>query len=317
MSTYLLFQLLLSGDKETVITHTTPPPLGIMISFICTIKRRNFVYVLHDIFPEGLVRLGKASARNCLIRSWHYLFLASLKRSMKIIAIGRDMQIWLGRVCPEISRKVEYIPLWQDDNLISPSDFSENEFIIKYNLTNKFVIQYSGNMGLWNDMETLGNAVKKNIENVVFMFVGGGLRKDELLRSFSVSDQKNVLFLPFQPVEKLGSILTACHAGLVTLRNGLEGIAVPSKIYGILAAGVPVIAMVPENSEIAFIVREENCGYVLDPYDLDGLLKAISELRSDEKLRSIMGDNGRKAFENKYSTKIIADKYISLIQSLN
>jgi glycosyltransferase involved in cell wall biosynthesis len=311
------FKLLFSRDKDTVFTHTTPPPLGIIISFICAIRKRSFVYVLLDIFPEGLIRLGKVTRKNLLIRFWSYMFIASLKRSKRIIVIGRDMQMWLGRIYPESLKKVEYIPLWQYDNLVFPSGFFENEFIIKYQLINKFVIQYSGNMGLWNDMEILGKAVQRNIEDVVFMFVGGGLRKDELLRSFSIADQKNALFLPFQPIEKLGSILTACHAGLVTLRDGLEGMAVPCKIYGILASGVPVIAMVPENSEIALIVREENCGYVLNPYDLDGLLKAILELKSDEKLRTAMGKNGRKAFEQKYSTKIIAEKYKSLIQSLN
>jgi glycosyltransferase involved in cell wall biosynthesis len=305
-----------SSDKDTVFTHTTPPPVGIIVSFICAIRRRNFVYILLDIFPEGLIRLGKVSRKNLLIRFWSYMFITSLKKSKRIIVIGRDMQIWLGKIYPESLKKVEYIPHWQDDNLIFPYGFFENEYIIKYKLENKFVIQYSGNMGLWNDMETLGKAVQRNTKDVVFMFVGGGLRMDELLRSFSITDQKNALFLPFQPIEKLGSILTACHAGLVTLRDGLEGMAVPSKIYGILAAGVPVIAMVPENSEIALIVREESCGYVLNPYDLDGLLKAILELKSDEKLRTAMGENGRKAFEQKYSTKIIADRYKSLIQSL-
>lgn len=309
-------KLLFSRDKGTVFTHTTPPPLGIIISFICAIKNRPFVYVLLDIFPEGWIRLGKISRKNLLIRFWGYLFITSLKRSKRIIAIGRDMKMWLEKIYPESLKKVEYIPLWQDDSIISPSDFSENEFILKYQLSNKFVIQYSGNMGLWNDMEILGKAVQGNIDDVVFMFVGGGIRKNELLRSVSIEDRENTLFLPFQPMDKLGSILTACHAGLVSLRDGLEGMAVPSKIYGILAAGIPVIAMVPENSEIALIVREENCGYVLNPNDLDGLVKAIMELKSENKLRVNMGNNGRKAFEQKYSTKRIAEKYIKLVREL-
>jgi glycosyltransferase involved in cell wall biosynthesis len=309
-------KLLFSRDKSPVFTHTTPPPLGIIVSFICFIKRRSFVYILLDIFPEGLIRLGKVSGANLFIRFWHFMFISSLKKSKKIIVLGRDMMNWLWKVNPKDMSKVEYIPHWQNDNLIFPAGFDDNEFVTKYNLHDKFVLQYSGNMGLWNDMEPFGKAVNMNIKDILYMFVGGGLRKNELLRSFSLSEQKNVLFLPFQPAEKLGSILTACHAGLVSLRNGLEGMAVPCKIYGILAAGVPVIAMVPENSEIAFIVREENCGYVIHPNDLNGLIKAIIELKSNQKLRALMGNNGRRAFEQKYSTKIIADKYKVLIQSL-
>jgi glycosyltransferase involved in cell wall biosynthesis len=313
----VFFKLLFFSKKGSVFTHTTPPPLGIIISFTCAIRRRSFVYILHDILPEGLVRLGKVSGKNWLIRFWHCLFISSLKRSRKIIVIGRDMQMWLGKVYPDSLKKVEYIPHWQDDNLIFPSGFFENEFIIKYKLDNKFVIQYSGNMGLWNDMETLGKAVQRNIEDVVFMFVGGGVRKDELLRSFSVADQKNVLFFPFQPVEKLNNILTACHAGIVSMRDGLEGMAVPCKIYGIMAAGVPVIAMVPKNSEIAFIVKEENCGIVVKPGDTMGLINAITILKSDENARLEMGRNGRQAFEKKYSTRVIAEQYKSLICSLD
>lgn len=139
------------------------------------------------------------------------------------------------------------------------------------------------------------------------------MRKNELHSTFSADNQKNVLILPFQPIEKLSNVLTGCHVGLVSLREGLEGMAVPSKIYGIMAAGVPVIAMVPQQSEIAYIIREENCGFIVDPGDVDGLIDAVMELKSDEQLRQKMGINGRKAFEQKYTTKVIAGKYKLLI----
>ena len=312
----VLFKLLFSRDKDIVFTQTTPPPLGIVISFICEMKRRNFVYILHDIFPEGLVRLGKISGRNWLIRLWDSLFLSSLKKSKKIIVIGRDMQAWIEKVYPQSLNKIEYIPLWQDSNLVFPSEFENNEFVMEYELQNKFVVQYSGNMGLWNEMETIGKAIKMNVKDVVFMIVGGGIRKEELFMSFQIAEQKNVLFLPFQPVEKLGSLLTACHAGLVSLRDGLEGMAVPSKIYGILAAGVPVIAMVPENSEIAFIVKEENCGFVVKPTDQDALINIICLLKSDENLRKSLGQNSRTAFEKKYTTLKIVEMYKSFLNKL-
>jgi colanic acid biosynthesis glycosyl transferase WcaI len=310
-------KLLLSGEKTTVFTHTTQPPIGIIVSLICKLRRRKFIYILLDIFPEGLIRLDKISKRNPLARLWSRMFIVSLGKSENIIVIGRDMKDWLKEVYPECHKKVIYIPLWQDEKLVYPSDFIENEFVIKYQLQNKFVVQYSGNMGLWNDMNTLAKAVQRNLESVMFMFVGGGIRREELLASLSGSDQKNVLFLSFQPVEKLGSLLTACHAGIVSMREGLEGMAVPSKIYGIMASGVPVIAMVPKNSEIAYIVKEENCGYVLNPTDLNGLVNAINELKLNENRRIEMGKNGRHAFLNKYSTRIIAQKYEALIASFD
>jgi colanic acid biosynthesis glycosyl transferase WcaI len=121
---------------------------------------------------------------------------------------------------------------------------------------------------------------------------------------------------PFQPNEIFNDIINASHVHLVTLKEGLEGIAVPSKIYGILAAGRPVIAMVPSNSEIAYIVKEENCGFVLDPTDLDGLISVIRLLKSDKELIRQLGKNSRSAFENKYTTRIIAEKYKSVLKQL-
>ncbi len=130
----------------------------------------------------------------------------------------------------------------------------------------------------------------------------------ELLNIIETEDLKNVIILPFQPNERFKTILTACHVGLVTLRDNLEGMAVPSKIYGIMAAGIPVIAIVPENSEIAFIVREEKCGFVIKPGDLDEFIKSVGLLKSDENLRKQMGKiAGKRLRKNTQPGKLPAD----------
>lgn len=307
---------LFSRDNSPVWTHTTPPFLSILISFICYVRKRKFVYILLDIFPEGLVRLKKVSKRNPFIHLWNRLFLKSLIKSEKIIVIGRDMYHLIGSLSNECQRKTEYIPLWQDDNLIFPVDFQDNNFINRNGLNSKFVVQYSGNMGLWNELRTIGKAVNKNIENVEFIIVGGGLRKKELIDEFSEKDLHNVIILPFQSNENFNTILSASHVHLVTLKENMEGVAVPSKIYGILASGRPVIAMVPVNSEIAYIVKEENCGFVISPDNLDGLINAICVLKSDKSLMKQLGLNSRRAFEKKYTVRIIADRYLTLMNQI-
>lgn len=310
-------KLIFTKAKTPVWTHTTPPFLGIVVSLLCSLKKIKFVYVLLDIFPEGLIRLGKVSRRNPLILYWNRLFIQTLKRSEKIIVIGRDANLWLNEKLNESVSKLNYIPLWQDDRLLYPMNFDVNNFVIENGLTDKFVVQYSGNMGLWNELGTMGDAVRENIKDVVYMFVGGGLRKAELLNRFSMKTQKNVLLLPFQANSNFNDILNASHVQIVTMKEGLEGIAVPSKIYGILAAGKPVIAMVPENSEIAFIIKEENCGVVLNPHDLPGLINAIKMLKSDQNLLQKFGRNSRIAFEKKYTIRIIAERYQKLLNELN
>jgi len=307
-------KLLFSKEKSFVISHTTPPFLEIIISFICRIKKRRNIYLMLDIIPDGLIRLKKVSSKNIFIKLWQKLHLNAIKRCHKVVVIGRDMRDWLLSIYPEGSDKVIYIPLWQDEELIQPIPFTENPFIINYHLNNKFVVQYSGNMGLWNDMKTFGMAVNKEPGNVMFVFIGGGMRKKELIDSFDRQDPENALLIPFLPNTDYAYAVSACHAALVSLRKGMEGMAVPSKIIGIMAAGVPVIAMVPQNSEIAYIIEAEKCGYVINPGDINELIDAIEELKSDENLRKTMGTNGRKAFERKYTSRIIAEKYLSLIR---
>ncbi len=310
-------KLLFSKEKTTVWVHTTPPFLGILLSGVCSFKRRKLVYILLDVFPEGLIRLGKVSRGNLLIRFWQRQFVITLKRSEKIVAIGRDIKQYVIEICQECTSKIEYIPHWQDDNLIFPIDFEKNEFIIEKGIKDNFIVQYSGNIGIWNEVSTMGKAVKINTEKVFYIFVGEGIRKEELLNGFDLENQQNVLLLPFQNNENFNNVLNASHVHLVTLKKSLEGMAVPCKIYGILASGRPVIALVPANSEIAYVVKEENCGIVVDPEDTDGLINAIILLRDNDILRKQMGLNGRMAFEKKYTTRIVAKKYKALLDKID
>ncbi|HBH82415.1 MAG TPA: hypothetical protein DDY34_01225 [Bacteroidales bacterium] len=305
----VILKLLISRENVPVFTHTTPPSLGIILAILCSLKKRKFAYILLDIFPEGLIRLGNVTESNILIKIWQNLFTYSLKKSYKIIVIGRDMMKWLGELDNDFLQKTEYIPMWQDDELICPEEYTFNPYVIKNHLQDKFLVQYSGNMGLWNDMKVIGKAVSRNTEGVSYMFVGGGMRKKELLECFINDEQKNVIMLSFQPTEKFNKIITACHVGLVSLRAGLEGMAVPSKIYGIMAAGIPIVAIVPEKSEIGYIINEENCGITVIPGDTDGLINAILLLKSDDELRNKLGQNGRNAFLKKYTTSKIAFRY--------
>lgn len=310
------FRLLFSGEKIPVWTHTTYPFTGIIASLICRSKKRKFIYILLDIFPEGMIRLGKLSGKNRLVKLWDRMFIRSLERSDRIIAIGRDIKQWVGERNPALLEKTEYIPHWHDENIIFPVDPETNNFVAEYGLTGKFLVQYSGNMGLWNEMRAIGKAVKHSPDGVTFIFIGGGIRKEELIEEFMNNDPGNVMLLPFMPENKFNESLNAAHVHLVTMKENLEGMAVPCKVYGILAAGKPVIGMVPENSEIGLIIKEENCGILLNPGDSEGLVNAINLLKENQDLRNEMGRNSRKSFESKYKVSIIADRYKLLLESL-
>ena len=312
----VFMKLLFTRDQRPVMTHTTPPTLAIFLSVTCFMTGRKFIQVLLDLFPEGLIRLGKLKRRSLIARVWQRLFVLSLKKTDQLIVIGRDMKMWIESQISD-HKNISYIPLWQDDKLIEPVRFENNDMVSEYGLNDSFVVQYSGNMGLWNDMKTIGKAVMLKPSGVRFLFIGDGMRKKEFIDSLDGNIPSNVMMLPFQPNDTFKKSVSACHAALVSLGPGLEGMAVPSKIYGIMAAGIPVVALVPPQSEIAKIVKEEYCGIVVEPGDFNGLNNAVLLLKSDNTLRQNMGLNGRKAFEEKYTTGKVAEQYKNIISLVN
>jgi len=298
------------------VVHTTPPLLAILVIGIAKLKRKRVVYILMDIFPDGLIRLGKISPSNPFIRLWKAYHKKALAHSEKIVAIGRDMAEWVKEEVPDIPHeRIRIIPLWQDEKLINPTEFSENPFVVKYNLSNYFVVQFSGNMGLWNDLETVGRAVARCGDNIKFVFIGDGIRKKELIDSMGDGINKS-LFLPFLSNDDYAHSVTACHCGLVTLRHEAVGMGVPSKIFGIMAAGIPVLAVAPKNSEIALIVKESECGLVVEPGDVDGFIRNVKFLEENETARKIMGVNSRLSFEKKYTTQKGVENYLNLFNEL-
>ena len=313
-SVSLCLKLLFSRDKIPIFTVTNPPFLGILIMVLCKLKRGRYLYIVHDVYPDGLVRLGRLSQKGLIVRIWSFFNKLVLRNAGKIIIIGRDMCEWVLATAPSAESNIEYIPHWQNEELISPAVFESNAFVREHGLQGKFVIQYAGNMGLWHDMKSLA-LTAESLENdgVFFCFIGDGIRRKDLFDTWQGRIPSNTLVLPFQPKERIGESLTACHVALISLRGGLEGIAVPCKLYGILASGVPVIAQVPEQSEIAIAVKEDKCGIVVPPGDVEALVKVIIYLKEHTDVRKEMAANARRTFENKYTTKQAAKRYREIL----
>lgn len=317
-SVSLFLKLLFSKEKTPVFTVTNPPFLSILASFIGLLKKRPYIYIVLDIYPDGLFRLGLIKENSLLVKMWKRFNRIVLRNAEKILVLGRDMTDWVKQTEPLAEKKTVYVPHWQNEELVSPCEYKNNYFVKKNNLADKFVVQYSGNMGLWNDMKTLAEAAKALEDNeITFCFIGDGRRRKELLEAWNNKPPANTYLFPFQPKHTIGESLTACHVALISLRENLEGIAVPCKLYGIMAAGIAIIAQVPQKSEIALAVQEEQCGIVVNPNDTKSLIKAIKYLKENKDVRLKMGYNARRAFEEKYTTQKIANKYIEIIGAEN
>jgi colanic acid biosynthesis glycosyl transferase WcaI len=296
------WKLLRMGRNATVVGGTDPPFTSVALWLLSWIARIDYQCILLDVYPDGFVGLGTLRDTALLTRVWRRLNRLSYKRAKQITVIGRDMVTRLQREYGIDPASVAYIPHWGPLE-VEGIDTSRRTLLQRLGLQDKFVVQYSGNMGLWHDMESFVHAADRLREDgrIHFLFIGRGRRRqyaEQLSRDLGLT---NTTWLDLLPREQLAESLVACDVALISLQKGLEGVAVPSKLYGILASGRPLIAQVPRESEVSFVVQEENCGIQVEPGDMDGLVGAIQSLAHDASLCSLMGANALAAYRSKYT----------------
>jgi glycosyltransferase involved in cell wall biosynthesis len=210
---------------------------------------------------------------------------------------------------------VHYIPHWSPIEPSLVKRFDESRLTQEWDISKKFVVQYSGNMGLWHDMNSfvrLADSFRED-SSTRFIFIGDGVRKRDAEALATSLQLDNINWKPFVPLEDLEESLAACHVALISLRNHLSGIAVPCKLYGILASGRPVIAQVPYDSEIAITVTEFECGFVVPPGDDHQLVRSLNQLKTDFRLREEMGRNSHAAYVNYFTCKSVTEKLERLL----
>jgi glycosyltransferase involved in cell wall biosynthesis len=190
----------------------------------------------------------------------------------------------------------------------------ETQLYKKLNLTGKFVVQYSGNMGLWHDIETIVRAagLLKAHPQIHFVMVGDGIRKKKAFELAGELQLTNMTWLTFQPKETLSDSLSCCHAALISQCEGLQGVAVPSKLYGILASGRPVLGMVPMGSETDRVIAEEHCGISLNAAQPEDLANAIIKLANNPQEAVNMGKNSFFAYKSKYQIDSAVSQFKAL-----
>jgi glycosyltransferase involved in cell wall biosynthesis len=216
--------------------------------------------------------------------------------------------------------KVQFIHLWSDDKNIEHISKDKNPLVKKWGLEGKFVLGYFGNMGRFHDIETIMQADKvihKENSDIIFLFVGEGYKKELAIKYANKWGLSNCQFHHYVSREELKYSLSSADVGLVCLLKGQEGLSVPSKTFGLMAANIPIIAVMPGKSEIALIIKEENCGLVTKPGDVMTLVEAIYSLyRNPQKLKS-MSENARKAIDLKYNLNLAAQKYYDIIRKVS
>jgi len=315
---FSLFLVLLWNlrSRDLVLVVTSPPLLPFMVRLAASLRRARCLLLVHDVYPDAAVAAGVLSRQSCLTR-----ILARVTRWLyrsydRIVVIGRDMQALLERKTGRRSDEIVVIPNWGDTDQLSPMPRDENRLLADLGLGTQFVVQYAGNMGHVHDIESLLWAAEElhGKEPIHFLVMGSGKKKAFLERSIRERGLSNVTLLTHQPREQSQTFLNACDAAVSLLIPGLAGIAVPSRIYQIMAVGRPLIAMCDADSEVARVIREEQIGWVVPPGKPEAFAAALLEAyRSPERL-SQMAHRARAAAVEKYSRQHAIESFRKLLR---
>ncbi len=234
-----------------------------------------------------------------------------------MVALGERMKRRLVEEKGAAPSRVHVIHNWADCQAITPGP-KDNAFARANGLADRFVLMHSGNVGLSQNLDLLVEAAARlqSRDGLVIAVVGDGARRQTLQEQASRRGLANIRFFPYQPKELLHESFAAADAFLVSLKPGLEGYIVPSKLYGILASGRPFVAAVDPSCEAAMIAREHQCGTVAVPGDVDALVAAIAALYDDRAAARAMGENARSAAW-RYDRRAAVQAYHDLFAGLN
>jgi glycosyltransferase involved in cell wall biosynthesis len=251
----------------------------------------------------------------------------SRKRSNKVIVVGRDMVDTLNKRFHKKIPTYTHINNWIDEKSIYPLDQTEQHvarFREQYGLKGKYVVMYSGNLGLYYDLENLLHAlgglksfVTSDGREVVFAFVGDGCLRNKMQQYVQERKMDNVVFIPYQTKDELLYSLNAADLHWCVSASGIKGVSVPSKIYGIMSCGKPVIGMMESGSEARMILEETGCGLACEPGDYDSVIRNLKWFVQNAESSEVknMGMNGRSFLGKELTKDMSIRKYISEIGS--
>lgn len=277
---------------DVVLAMTDPPFAGIAGALVSRITGRPFVYNIRDLYPEMAVG-GEIVNRSSWTERWERLHRNALRRAARVIVLGDDMRdrILAKGIDPDRVRIV------RDGAVPSPTVPDRSDPVVQQIRSGfSFVVLHAGNLGFYGAWNTLLKAAEilRN-ENVGFVFIGDGANRAAL--EMQAQTLSNVRFLPFRPASEIPHVMAAGDLHVVTLRRGLEGVVVPSKLYSILAAGRPVLVVAPDTTDAAHIVSTEKCGLSADPDSPEAVVSAIRALRDDSARLAEMGSRSLAAAE--------------------
>lgn len=311
-----LWTVLRAGDVAVV--KTDPPMLSVVGAVAVALRGAKLVNWLQDVFPEVASRLGVAAVAQPFETGLQALRDRSLSFAKANVVLGTRMRSYLASRDIDAS-SLRIIENWSDGDTVHPLPAARSELRTRLGLQDHFVVGYSGNLGRAHEVDTLLAAAEtlRDDPTIVFLMVGGGAKMHELRERVDQAQLPNFRFLPYQQRELLADSLAASDVHLASLLPSLEGLIVPSKMYGILAAGRPCIFIGDVDGEIARLLREAQCGESVACGAAEELANLIRMFQQDPVEMQRMGDCARATFDTRFTLDHAVNRWMLLLGELN
>jgi glycosyltransferase involved in cell wall biosynthesis len=289
--------------------------LQLLNTSIIRIKGGKVINWLQDLFPEIAQRLGVFPGPGGLARliaSWRDMALRAAQ--VNVVISARMKHYLAGRGV----NNTQLIPNWSHEELITPLAHADNPLRQAWGLTDKFIVGYSGNFGRAHEFSEIIEAMTllSAHPGIYFLFIGEGAALQQLTADIEKQGLTNASFKPYQPREALRYSLGAIDLHLVSLKAGMEDLVLPSKLYGVLAAGRPVAFIGDKEGDMAKLVAAEGIGFAIEHGDGAGLAEKIIGVCRDVALQNRLQVRSRQVFERSYSRSIGANSWKQCLSGL-
>jgi len=310
------YRKLRAGNGSLFFAVSNPPWMGYLAGMASKKKGKPFIFLIHDLYPDVLHKLGKLSPKTLIYRIARRITRETLDIAEKIIVLGRDAKLYLHEQYQTGNEKISIITNWGPDPC--PDETTSHLGKVGTSFENVFKVLYTGNIGEANDFEVFISAAKiclLELPDVEFLIMGNGKRKVWLESEINAQNLTNVKITDYIFGEEYRKKLTSASALFLSLERSMKGISVPSKTYTYLSTGKPIIALVPEGSEIDLAIQEDDFGITI-PYTPEGLVEAIRSLKNDKRLYDEKSANAKLSFLNKYTRPLVVSRFSYIIRSI-
>ena len=298
----------LAIESDVILTMTDPPVEGIAGALVSRLSGRPFVYNIRDMYPDMAIG-GEIVRQSAWVERWEEQHRRAMRLAARVIVLGEDMReriIAKGVDPKRIAIVRDAVPF--PDTLPS----AEHPVVREIRGDFRFVLVHAGNLGFYGAWDILLRAAKMlETEGVGLVFIGEGAKKAEI--EGAARDCKNVRFLPFRPAAELPYVMAAGDLHVVTVKRGLEGVVVPSKVYGILAAARPLLAVATEKTEVARFASRDGCGLAVNPDNPVEIAEVVRKVMNSPEELAYMGLRGRE-LARRYDRVNELRKFVEIIE---